>query len=66
VSKRPAQKLDTERFYVKKLNEGDVEEQYQVTIRKKFACLENVENYGDINRAGTILERTSKFRLKRA
>jgi hypothetical protein len=39
VSKRAAQKVDTERFNVKKLNEGDVKEQYQVTIRNKFAAL---------------------------
>jgi hypothetical protein len=51
VSKRAAQKVDTERFNVKKLNEGDVKEQYQVTIRNKFAALENLKNSGDINRA---------------
>jgi hypothetical protein len=28
VSKRAAQKIDTERFNVKKLNKGDVKEQY--------------------------------------
>jgi hypothetical protein len=50
VSKRAAQKVDTERFNVKKLNEGDVKEQYQVTIRNKFAALENFEDSGDINR----------------
>jgi hypothetical protein len=42
VSKRAAQKIDTERFNVKKLNEGDVKEQYQVTIRNKSAALENL------------------------
>jgi hypothetical protein len=42
VSKRAAQKIDTERFNVKKLNEGNVKEQYQVTIRNKFAALENL------------------------
>jgi glycine betaine/choline ABC-type transport system substrate-binding protein len=51
VSKRAAQKIDTERFNVKKLNEGDVKDQYQVTIRNKFAALENLEDSGDINRA---------------
>jgi glycine betaine/choline ABC-type transport system substrate-binding protein len=51
VSKRAAQKIDTERFDVKKLNEREVEEQYQVTIRNKFAALENLEDSGDINRA---------------
>jgi hypothetical protein len=51
VSKRAAQKIDTERFNVKKLNEGDVKEQYQLTIRNKFAALENLEDSGDINGA---------------
>jgi hypothetical protein len=51
LRKRAAQKIDTERFNVKKLNEGDVKEQYQVTIRNKFAALENLEDSGDINKA---------------
>jgi hypothetical protein len=36
---------------VKKLNEGDVKEQYQVTIRNKFAALESLKNGRDINGA---------------
>jgi hypothetical protein len=51
VRKRAAQKIDTERFIVKKLSEGDVKEQYQVTIRNKFAVLENLEYSGDIKGA---------------
>jgi hypothetical protein len=51
VSKRAAQKVDTERFNVKKLNEGDVKEQYQVTGRNNYAALENLEDSGNINRA---------------
>jgi hypothetical protein len=39
VSNRTAQKKDTGRFNVKKLNEGDLKEQYQVIIRNKFAAL---------------------------
>jgi hypothetical protein len=49
VSKWAAQKIDTERFNLKKLNEGDVKEQDQVTTRNKFAALENLEDNGDIN-----------------
>jgi hypothetical protein len=49
VSKRAAKKIDNERFNVKQLNEGDVKEQYQVTIR--FAALENLEDSRDIGRA---------------
>jgi hypothetical protein len=51
VSKRAAQKIDTERFNVKKLNEGDIKEKYQVTIRIKYAALENLGDSGDISRA---------------
>jgi hypothetical protein len=51
VSKRAAHVIDTERFSVKKLNEDDVKEQYQVTIRNKLAALENLEDSGNINRA---------------
>jgi hypothetical protein len=42
VSKRAAQKIDTERFNVKKLREGDVKERYRVTISKRSAALENL------------------------
>jgi hypothetical protein len=38
-----------ERFNVKKLNERDVKEQYQVAFRNKFAALENLEHSGDVN-----------------
>jgi hypothetical protein len=61
ASKRAAQKIDTERFNVKKLNEGDVKEQYQVTIRNKFAALENLEDSGDINRAWDNIRENSKI-----
>jgi hypothetical protein len=51
VNKRATRKIDMERFNPKKLDEREVEEQYQVTIRNKFAALENLEDSGDINRA---------------
>jgi hypothetical protein len=50
VSKRAAQKTDTERFNVKKLNEGNVKKQDQVTITNKFAAQQNLKVSGDINR----------------
>jgi hypothetical protein len=57
VSKQAAQKIDMERLNVKKLDEGDVKEQYQAIIRKKFAALENLEDSGDINETwGNIRE----------
>jgi DNA repair ATPase RecN len=51
VTKGAAQETDTERFNLKKLNEGDVKEQYQVKIRNKSAALENLEANRDLNRA---------------
>jgi hypothetical protein len=57
VSNRAAQKLDTESFNVKKLDEGDVKKQYQVTIRNKFAAVENLEDSRNFNGAwGNIRE----------
>jgi hypothetical protein len=48
VSKRPVNKMDMNRFTLKKLNEGEIKEKYQVTIKNRFSAL---EDNGDINRA---------------
>jgi ribosomal protein S17E len=61
VSKRAAQKIDTERFSVKKLNEEDVKEEYQVTIRNKSAPLRNLEDSGDFNRAWDNIRENTKI-----
>jgi hypothetical protein len=61
LSKRAAQKISTERFNVKKLDEGDVKEQYQVTIRNKFAALGKLEGSGDINGACDIIGENTKI-----
>jgi hypothetical protein len=50
VSKRPVNKVDMDRLNLKKLNEGEVKEQYQVTIKNRFSALETLENDGDIKR----------------
>jgi hypothetical protein len=36
VSKQPVKKMNMDRFNLKKLNEGKVKEQYQVTIKNRF------------------------------
>jgi hypothetical protein len=46
VSKRPVNKMDLDRFNLKKFNEGEVKEQYQVTIKNRFLPLENLEDMG--------------------
>jgi uncharacterized protein YPO0396 len=50
VSKRPVKKMDMVRFNLNKLNEGEVKEEYQVTIKNIFSTLENLEDNEDINR----------------
>jgi hypothetical protein len=39
VSKRMIKKMDVERFNLKQLKEEEVKEQYQVTIKNKFAAM---------------------------
>jgi hypothetical protein len=40
---------------------GCVKEQYQVTIRNKFASLENLEDSGDVNRAWDNIRENMKI-----
>jgi hypothetical protein len=50
-----------DRFNLKKLNEGDVKEQYHISIRNKFAALENLEDSGDINEAWDSIRQNIKI-----
>jgi hypothetical protein len=50
VCKRAVKKMDLERLNFKKLNEGQVKEQYQFTIKNKFSALENLEDNRDTNK----------------
>jgi hypothetical protein len=40
--------MDMDRFNLKTLNEGEIKEQYQLTIKNRFSAL---EDNGDINRS---------------
>jgi hypothetical protein len=51
VSKRPVNKVDMDRFNLKKLNEGEVKESIRLQSKTDFSALENLEDNGDINRA---------------
>ena len=51
VSKQAAQRFDGDRFNLRKLNELEVRQQYQVQITNRFAALENFSDSKDINRA---------------
>jgi hypothetical protein len=62
VSKRPVNKMD--RLNLKKLNEGEVKEQYQVTIKNIFPALEKLEDNGGINRAWDAIRENIKISAK--
>jgi hypothetical protein len=50
VSKRAKQRFDLERIYLKKLDDVEVKEKYQVEISNRFATLETLEESFDINK----------------
>jgi len=50
VSKQTAQSFDRQRFNLRKLNEPEVREQYQIEIKNRFAALENLDDDEDVNR----------------
>jgi hypothetical protein len=60
VSKRAVQKINTERFDVKKLNERDVKEQYQVTVVSWGSSVSTVSDYG-LDGRGSIPDRGRGF-----
>ena len=50
LGKQAAQRFDRQRFNLRKLNEPEVREQYQIEFTNRFAALENLSNDEDINR----------------
>jgi hypothetical protein len=62
--KRPVNKMDMDRFNLNKLNEGEVKEQCQVTIKNRFEALENLEDNGDINRAQDAIRQNIRISVK--
>ena len=51
MNKQAVQKLDGERFNLRKLKDLDVKKRYQIEITNRFAALRNISDDGDINRA---------------
>jgi hypothetical protein len=64
VSKRVAEKLDMHRFYLRKLNDAEVKEQYQVKITNKFSALESFDDKVDMNRAWENIRENIKTSAK--
>jgi len=50
VGKQAAQRFDRHRFNLRKLNEPEVREQYQIEITNMFAALENLSDDEDVDR----------------
>jgi hypothetical protein len=61
VSKRLVKKMDMEGFNLKQLNGEEVKKKYQVTIKNKFAALENLDDNGDISRAWETIRENKNF-----
>jgi hypothetical protein len=64
VSKHASQKMDVERFNLRKLNELEVRKQYEIKILYRFAALENLSDSADINRAWENIKENIKISAK--
>jgi hypothetical protein len=64
VSKRVVQKSDMQRFDLRKLNDSEVKEQYQIKITNRFAALENFDDNVDMNRAWENIRENIKISAK--
>ena len=64
VGKQAAQKFDRQRFNLRKLNEPEVKEQYQIEIRNSFAALENLGNDKDVDRTWGNIKKNIKTSVK--
>jgi hypothetical protein len=64
VSKQGVQKFVGERFNLMKLSELEVMKQCQIEISSRFAALENLSDYEDINRAWENVQGSIKISAK--
>jgi hypothetical protein len=64
VGKQAAQKFDRQRFNLRRLNEPEVREQYQIEITDRFAALQNLNDDEDVIGLGRTLKRISKPQRK--
>jgi hypothetical protein len=64
VSKRARQNFDLERFDLKKLNDVEVKEKYQVEISNRLAALEDLDESFDINNAWESIRENIKISAK--
>ena len=60
VSKEATQKFDGERFNLRKQNDLEVRQQYQIEITNRFAALESLSDDDNINRTWENLKKNIK------
>jgi hypothetical protein len=56
--------LDGEKFNLRRLNEPEVKEKYQIEITNRFAALENLNAHEDVNRAWENIKEKIKTSAK--
>ena len=64
VSKQAAQKIDGDRFNLRKLNKPEVRKEHQIEISNRFAALENLSDSEDINRVWENIKENIKTSTK--
>jgi len=64
MSKQATHKFDGERFNLRKLNELEVKENYEIGITNRFAALENLNVDKDVNRAWEYIKENIKTSAK--
>jgi len=64
VNKKATQTFDGERFNLRKLNEMEVKEKYQIEITNRFEALENLDVDEDVNRAWENIKENIKTSAK--
>jgi len=64
VNKKAAQKFEGEKLNLRKLNELEVKEKYQIEITNRFAALENLDVDEDVNTAWENIKENIKTSAK--
>ena len=64
VNKKAARKFEGERFNLRKLNELEVKEKYQIEITNRYAALENLDVDENVNRAWENIKQNIKTSAK--
>jgi len=64
VGKQAAQRFYGQRFNLRKLNEPEVREQYQIEITNRFAALEDLNDDEDVNKTWENIKENNQTSAK--